>query len=62
LKQENEEEASSARESFKFYFFRTSLVLAITFGSFVFPDLNLVLTAGGALLGTIMTIIVPTLY
>ena len=36
--------------------------MAITFGSFVFPDLNLVLTVGGAVLGTIMTIVVPVMF
>ena len=34
----------------------------MTFGSFVFPDLNLVLTIGGAVLGTIMTIVVPVMF
>ena len=52
----------TATESFKFYFFRTFLVIAITLGSFVFPDLNLVLTIGGAILGTIMTLIIPVMF
>ena len=50
------------QENSKFYMFRTLLVFLVISVSFIFPDLNLVLTLGGAVLGTIMTIVVPIMF
>ena len=41
---------------------RLSVVFIVVVTSFVFPNLNLVLTLGGSILGTTMTIILPIMF
>lgn len=47
---------------FKFVFFRVMLVTFITLSAFVFPNLNVMLVLGGAILGTTMTVIMPVVF
>lgn len=42
--------------------FRLIIVTIVLLTSFIFPNLNLVLTLGGAVLGTIMTIVLPVTF
>ena len=41
---------------------RLVVVILVVLTSFTFPNLNIVLTLGGSILGTIMTIIVPVMF
>lgn len=47
---------------FKHGFFRTVFTLKVCVLSFAFPNLNVVLTIGGAVLGTIVSVILPVMF
>jgi len=38
------------------------IVALICYGSFYFPDVSVVLTVGGSILGTLVNVIVPVLF
>ena len=46
----------------KFLFVRTLVVLAVTAASFTVPSLSAMLTLGGSIMGTLMTIVVPVMF
>jgi len=41
---------------------RVNFVGLICYGSFYFPDVNVVLTVGGSIIGTIVNVIVPVMF
>lgn len=52
-------ELETTMQRIVYVFFRLVIVALVVLISFTFPNLNLVLTLGGSILGTIMTIIIP---
>lgn len=57
-----EDPENSSTEWFKYLTLRTSLCLMITLGSFMFPNINIMLAIGGSILGTLMTIVMPVMF
>ena len=49
-------------QSFFFYLFRTAFVMFILVCSFYTPSLNIMLAIGGAILGTIVTVVIPVMF
>ena len=52
----------STMQMIVFVVIRLVVVAVVVLTSFVFPNLNLVLTLGGSILGTIMTIVLPVTF
>ena len=57
-----EYEINSPFRMMKYLCMRSSIVALTTLGSFVFPNLNVMLALGGSVIGTCMTIIMPVMF
>jgi hypothetical protein len=49
-------------ETFKYIFWRTFIVLIVYFISLFVPNINILLTIGGSLLGVLLSIFVPVIF
>ena len=58
----NEENEKSCLQIFKYIFWRTFVVLLAYTTSIFCPSINIILTFGGAILGTIVSILIPVLF
>jgi len=45
-----------------FFLFRTLIVVIVCFFAFLIPNISILITFGGAVLGTIVNIILPVLF
>ena len=52
----------SCCEIFKYIFWRTFIVLIVYFISLFVPNINILLTIGGSLLGVILSILIPVIF
>ena len=50
------------REYLKMVLTRTAILAAILYASFLLPNINVILTIGGAVLGFLLTVAIPVLF